>query len=59
MASSIAGMPSRVPGILIMTLGRSTRFQSDLAMATVPAVSLASNGETSRLTKPSLPLDDS
>ncbi len=43
----IAGTPAAVPGILIITLGRSTAFQSRAAASIVPGVSLASVGETS------------
>ena len=46
----MAGMPSGVAGILIMTFGRSSACQSRLASATVPSVSRASSGETSKLT---------
>jgi len=36
---SMAGMPSSVPGILIITLGRSTRFQNSRACSIVLSVS--------------------
>ena len=52
---STAGQPSRVPGTLIMRLGRSTAAHSRRASATVPAVSRASDAETSSDTKPSAP----
>ena len=52
---SIAGQPSRVPGILIITLGRSTAFQSRRASFTEPSVSRATPGETSSDTNPSAP----
>jgi hypothetical protein len=52
---SIAGMPSAVPGIFTITLGRLTACQSRSASAIVPAVSLPSVGETSIETVPSTP----
>ena len=55
MASSIAGTPSSVPGILTIRLGRSTRPQKSRACATVVSVSCASAGSTSSETKPSAP----
>src|SRR5882672_3627877 len=45
-ASSVAGSPSLVPGILIRRLGRCARACRSLASATVDSVSCAS-GETS------------
>ena len=54
-ASSMAGRPSLVPGILMRKLGRPARAWSALAAARVPAVSRASRGETSRDTQPSTP----
>ncbi len=54
-ASSIAGTPSSVPGILIITFGRSTRFHSSRACSSVFCVSWASDGSTSSETKPSAP----
>ncbi len=54
--SSIAGSPSLVAGILTMTFGRLVRWRRSSAMRMVPRVLLASVGETSMLTKPSLPL---
>ncbi len=56
MLSSMAGMPSGVAGILIMTFGRPSRAKRRFAAAAVPAVSRARMGETSRLQKPSPPL---
>jgi hypothetical protein len=43
---SIAGQPSQVPGILIITLGRSNAFHRRRASATEPSVSWANRGET-------------
>ncbi len=43
----IAGTPAAVPGILIITLGRSTACHSRCAAAIVPSVSFASVGDTS------------
>jgi hypothetical protein len=54
-ASSIAGTPSSVPGILIIRLGRSTRCQKSRAWASVASVSCAKAGSTSSDTKPSAP----
>ena len=54
-ASSMAGRPSLVPGILMNRLGRPARADSSLAAAIVPAVSRASNGDTSSDTHPSTP----
>ncbi len=51
----IAGSPSTVAGILINRLGRSTVAQRARACSTVAAVSCASRGSTSRLTRPSTP----
>ncbi len=53
--SSMAGIPSGVAGTLISRLGRLTAAQRRRASTKVPAVSWARRGETSRLTKPSLP----
>ena len=50
----MAGIPSRVPGTLIITLGLDRADQSLRASAMVPSVSWARWGETSRLTNPSL-----
>ena len=55
-ASSIAGRPSFVPGILINRFGRAARACSSFAAARVLAVSWASSGETSSDTQPSTPL---
>ena len=55
MASSMAGMPSGVPGILMNRLGRPARACSSLATASVVLVSRASSGDTSSDTKPSTP----
>ncbi len=52
----IAGRPSRVAGILTITLGRAARAKRSRAIAIVPCVSRASFGETSMLTNPSAPL---
>src|SRR6516225_6341506 len=49
-ASSMAGRPSLVPGILIRRLGRPARACRFLAAAKVLAVSNASNGDTSNET---------
>jgi hypothetical protein len=57
--SVIAGKPSGVAGILIMTLGRCSRSQNSLACATVASVSCARFGETSTDTKPSAPRNES
>jgi hypothetical protein len=51
----MAGRPSIVAGILIITLGRSTRRRSSRAADSVPAVSRAKVGETSTETNPSRP----
>ena len=51
----MAGKPSTVPGILIMTFGRSTAANKRCASETVRWVSRASAGETSSETKPSWP----
>jgi len=51
----MAGTPSRVPGILTSTLGRSTAANSRCASAIDPCVSRAKPGATSMLTKPSSP----
>ena len=50
---SIAGMPSVVPGILIITLGRFTRFQKSRAPAIDFSVSCAMSADTSSDTNPS------
>src|SRR5665213_106040 len=52
-ASSMAGRPSLVPGILMKRLGRSARACRVLAAARVAAVLRASRGETSKDTQPS------
>ena len=52
----IAGRPCLVAGILTITFGREVRFQRSWAMSTVLFVERAKAGETSMLTKPSLPL---
>ena len=52
----IAGRPGRVAGILTITFGRVVRFQRSRAISTVRLVERATPGETSMLTKPSLPL---
>jgi hypothetical protein len=44
----IAGMPSGVAGTLIIRLSRPTAAHSRRASASVPAVSAASGGDTSR-----------
>src|SRR6185312_16390816 len=54
-ASSIAGRPSLVPGILIRRLGRAARANRSLAAESVLAVSCASVGDTSNDTHPSTP----
>src|SRR5262249_55599464 len=54
-ASSIAGRPSFVPGILIKRLGRAARANRSLAAARVLAVSWARVGDTSSETHPSTP----
>ncbi len=46
-------MPSGVPGTLIIRLGRPTAAHRRRASASVPAVSAARSGDTSRLTYPS------
>ena len=51
----IAGSPSTVAGILIMTFGRSTIHHRARASAIVLAVSRASRGSTSSDTRPSCP----
>ncbi len=52
-ASSIAGKPSLVPGILMNKLSRPARAYRSLAADNVLAVSYASNGDTSSDTHPS------
>jgi len=54
-ASSMAGKPSVVPGILMNRLGRPARAESSLAAAMVLAVLCASSGDTSSDTHPSTP----
>ena len=54
-ASSMAGRPSLVPGILMNRLGRPARACKSLAAASVLAVSWASSGDTSSDTQPSTP----
>src|SRR6266404_1954477 len=54
-ASSMAGSPSFVPGILMRRLGRKARACRDLAAAMVLWVSYARSGETSSETQPSTP----
>jgi hypothetical protein len=54
-ASSIAGRPSLVPGILMNRFGRFARAKSALAAVIVLGVSCASHGETSSDTQPSIP----
>ena len=49
----MAGMPSVVPGILIITLGRFTRFQKSRAAVIDFSVSCARSADTSSDTKPS------
>ena len=51
----MAGSPSTVAGILIITLGRSTAFHRARACAIDPSVSRARSGDTSMETKPSAP----
>src|SRR5256886_8130695 len=55
MASSMAGSPSLVPGILMRRFGRPARACRVLAAASVLAVSWASSGDTSNDTQPSTP----
>ena len=55
----MAGRPSRVAGILMNRLGRSTSHHSARASAMVFAVSLAIRGSTSIDTRPSTPSDPS
>ena len=55
MASSIAGSPSGVPGIFTNRFGRSACLWICNASVIVPAVSLASSGDTSIDTQPSTP----
>ena len=52
-ASSIAGSPSFVPGILMKRFRRFARAKSSLAAARVLAVSCARSGDTSSETQPS------
>ena len=54
-ASSIAGSPSFVPGILMKRLRRPARAWSSRAAASVVFVSYARSGETSSDTQPSTP----
>src|SRR5438067_7590751 len=54
-ASSIAGRPSTVPGILMKTFGRPARACRSLTSASVVFVSCTSSGETSSDTYPSTP----
>ena len=54
-ASSMAGSPSLVPGILMKRLGRPARACKSLAAASVLAVSWARRGDTSNDTHPSTP----
>ena len=54
-ASSMAGSPSCVPGILMNRFGRAAFAKRSLAAAMVLAVSWASSGDTSRETQPSTP----
>ena len=54
-ASSMAGSPSLVPGILMRRFGRPARACRALAAARVLAVSWASSGDTSSDTQPSTP----
>jgi Flp pilus assembly protein TadD len=54
-ASSMAGKPSLVPGILMNRLGRPARAESSLAAAMVLTVLCASSGDTSSDTHPSTP----
>ena len=55
MTAVIAGRPSGVAGILIITFGRPSRAKSSFACCTVASVSCASFGDTSIEMKPSLP----
>ncbi len=54
-ASSIAGSPCSVPGILMKRFGRPARACRSFACASVVLVSYASSGETSSETQPSTP----
>ena len=54
-ASSIAGSPSLVPGILMKRFGLPARACRSLATASVVLVSCASSGDTSSDTQPSTP----
>jgi hypothetical protein len=54
-ASSMAGSPSGVPGILMNTLRRSAFACSSCAQRNVVFVSRASSGDTSSETQPSTP----
>ena len=54
-ASSMAGSPSGVPGILMRRFGRPARACRALAAARVLPVSCASSGDTSSDTQPSTP----
>ena len=54
-AAVMAGRPSRVAGILMNRLGRSTVHHSARASAMVLAVSRAIRGSTSMDTRPSTP----
>ena len=56
MASSMAGRPSFVPGILMNRFGRPARACKSFASRSVLAVSWASIGDTSSDTQPSTPL---
>ena len=49
----VAGSPSRVPGILMKTLGRAARAWNSLVAAGVLAASWANKGDTSQETQPS------
>ena len=51
----MAGTPSFVPGILTITLGRSTAVNRKCASSMEPCVSWATPGDTSIETKPSVP----
>ena len=55
MASSIAGSPSGVPGILMNRFGRAARAYRSRAASRVAAAFRASRGETSSDTHPSTP----
>ncbi len=55
MTSVMASRPSRVAGILIMTLGSAILSHSLWASSMVAWVSLAKSGETSMETRPSKP----